>query len=261
MLSTPAPIRVWEHNFAVYRRVWRSNVLGAFVQPLLYLLGMGIGVGALVDQGANSLELLDGISYFAFIAPALLATTAMMISSQEAMWPVVDGFMWTYAYRSMAATPLTPQQIVSGVALWQVTRAGISVAGVAAVLVFFDETRSFGLLLAVPFGALTGLAFSIPLTAWSSTRERESSFPSIQRFVIVPLFLFGGAFYPVDQLPGWMQPIVKATPLWHGVQLCRDAVLQRLEAADTMVHVGVLCAYVVVGLAVCRTTYARRLAE
>ena len=90
MLSTPAPIRVWEHSFAIYRRIWRSNVLGGFVQPLLYLVGMGIGVGALVDSGANSLELLDGLSYFAFIAPALLATTAMMVSSQEAMWPVVE---------------------------------------------------------------------------------------------------------------------------------------------------------------------------
>ena len=131
MLSTPAPVRVWEHSFAIYRRIWRSNVLGGFVQPLLYLIGMGLGVGALVDSGANSLELLDGLSYFAFIAPALLATTAMMVSSQEAMWPVVESFMWSYSYRSMAATPLTPGQIVSGVALWQATRAAISVAGVA----------------------------------------------------------------------------------------------------------------------------------
>jgi lipooligosaccharide transport system permease protein len=177
------------------------------------------------------------------------------------MWPVVESFMWSYSYRSMAATPLTPGQIVSGVALWQATRAAISVAGVAIVLLFFDETRSLGLLLTIPFGALTGLAFSVPLTAWSSTRDRETSFPSIQRFVIMPLFLFGGTFYPVDQLPGWMHPIAKATPLWHGVQLCRDAVLHRLEMADTLVHVGVLCAFVGVGLAVCRITYARRLAE
>ena len=218
-------------------------------------------MGALVDGGTNSLELLDGLSYFAFIAPALLATTAMMVSSQEAMWPVVEGFSWSYSYRSMAATPLTPRQIVFGIALWQATRAAIAVTGVAVVLLFFDETRSAGLLLAIPFGALTGLAFSVPLTAWSSTRERETSFPSIQRFVIVPLFLFAGAFYPIEQLPGWMQTIARMTPLWHGVQLCRDAVLDRLEVADTLVHVGVLLAFVVVGLAVCRVTYAKRLAE
>ncbi len=169
--------------------------------------------------------------------------------------------MWSYSYRSMAATPLTPGQIVSGVALWQATRAAISVAGVAAVLLFFDETRSPGLLLAIPFGALTGLAFSVPLTAWSSTRDRETSFPSIQRFVIMPLFLFGGTFYPVEQLPGWMQAFAKVTPLWHGVQLCRDAVLERLEVPDMLLHLGVLCAFVAVGLAVCRITYARRLAE
>jgi lipooligosaccharide transport system permease protein len=261
MLSTPAPVRVWEHSFAIYKRIWRSNVLGAFVQPLLYLLGMGLGVGSLVDRGTDSLALLDGVSYFEFLAPALLATTAMMVSSQEAMWPVVEGFMWSYSYRSMAATPLTPGQIVSGIALWQTTRAAIAVTGVAIVLACFDDTRTFGLLLAIPFGALTGLAFSAPITAWASTREREHSFPSIQRFVIVPLFLFGGAFYPVDQLPGWMQPVARVTPLWHGVQLCRDAVLHRLELADTLTHVAVLGAFAVVGMAICRRTYARRLAD
>jgi lipooligosaccharide transport system permease protein len=258
--STPAAVRVWESHLAVYRRIWRSNVIGAFITPLLYLLGMGLGVGGLVDGSGRS-DLLDGLSYLAFLAPALLATTSMMSASQDSMWPVMDGFMWSYAYRAMASTPLGARDIVAGVALWHATRAAIGVTGVAAVLVLFDDTRSAGLLLAIPFAVLTGLAFAMPITAWSSTRTREQSFPAIQRFIIVPLFLFGGAFYPVGQLPGWLQPVARVTPLWHGVELCRGAVVGRLGVAAACGHVAVLLAFTLAGWVVCVRTYERRLAE
>lgn len=259
-MSTPAAVRVWESHFTLYRTIWRSNVMGAFVQPLLYLLGMGLGVGALVDRGGDSDRLLDGLTYFEFLAPALLATTGMMISAGESLWPVMGGFKWQRTFHAQAASPLSPGEITAGLALWQATRAVISVAGVAVVLLLFDSTRSPGLLLAVPFGALTGLAFAAPITAWSATREREVSFPSIMRFGITPLFLFGGAFYPIDQLPGWLEPVAKVTPLWHGVQLCRGAVHDRLALGDALVHVGVLSAFVVLGWMGARLAFARRLA-
>jgi lipooligosaccharide transport system permease protein len=98
-MSTPAAVRVWESHFRLYRTIWKSNVMGAFFQPLLYLLGMGLGVGALVDRGSDSAQLLDGLTYFQFLAPSLIATSAMMITSAEAMWPVLGGF------RSPAASP------------------------------------------------------------------------------------------------------------------------------------------------------------
>ncbi len=121
-MSTPGAVRVWENSFAVYKRIWRSNLLGSFVQPLLYLLGMGIGVGTLVDEGPSSSEILGGVDYFAFLAPALLATTAMIVITQEAMWPVMDGFTWSNAYRAMAATPLRALDVAAGVSLWHATR-------------------------------------------------------------------------------------------------------------------------------------------
>ncbi|HUF99238.1 MAG TPA: ABC transporter permease, partial [Ilumatobacter sp.] len=138
---------------------------------------------------------------------------------------------------------------------------GIAVAGVATVLAFFPSTRSWGLLVAVPFGVLTGIAFSAPMAAWSSTRETDNSFPSLMRFVITPLFLFGGAFYPIDELPGWLQAVAKVTPLWHGVELCRNAVHHRLTAADTIVHVAVLLGFILVGMVIIQNTFARRLAK
>lgn len=259
-MSTPATIRVWESHFTLYRTVWRSNVMGALLQPFLYLLGMGVGVGALVDRGDSAERLLDGLSYFQFLAPGLLATTGMMISAQESLWPVMGGFRWQRSYHAQAASPLSPGEITGGLALWQATRALISVGGVAAVLALFTETRSSGLLLAVPFGALTGVAFAAPLTAWSATRERDTSFPSVMRFVIMPLFLFGGAFYPVSQLPDWMEPVAKITPLWHGVELCRGAVHHRLGVNDAIGHCAFLSLFAIVGWFVSRRAFATRLA-
>ncbi len=258
-MSTPAPIRVWESHFRLYRTIWRSNVMGAFVQPFLYLLGMGLGVGALVDRGSGSAELLDGLTYFQFLAPALIATSAMMVTSAEAMWPVLGGFKWQSGYHAAAATPLSPGEIATGVGLWHATKALIAGSGVAVALVFFDGTRSPGLPLAVLFGGLTGVAFSSAITAWTATRDEDRSFPTINRFVITPLFLFGGAFYPIDQLPEWLQWVAKATPLWHGVELTRNAVNEQLEWDSTAVHVGYLSLFVVLGWLSARRSFAKRL--
>ena len=92
----------------VYRKIWRSHILLAFGQPLLYLLAMGLGVGALIDDNNASVESLGGISYFEFLAPALLATTAMISAGQASLWEVLDRFLWSNRYRAMAATPLSP---------------------------------------------------------------------------------------------------------------------------------------------------------
>jgi lipooligosaccharide transport system permease protein len=261
-MSTPPPLRVWENNFAIYRRIWRSNLLGSFVQPLLYLLGMGVGVGSLVDADPGSTTTLGGVDYVAFLAPALLATTAMMVVTQEALWPVMDGFVWTNSYRAMTATPLRPADVAAGIGLWHATRAALSATGVAAVLLLVPSTRSWGLLLAVPFAVLTGLAFSGPVTAWSSSRDSggDQSFPVIMRFGIVPMFLFAGAFYPITQLPGWLQVVARVTPLYHGVELCRGAVLGTLAVGAAAVHIAVLAAFWLAGFLSCRVTFARRLA-
>jgi lipooligosaccharide transport system permease protein len=259
-MSTPAAIRVWEGHLAVYRRIWRGHALGAFVQPMLFLLGMGVGVGGLVDRG-NGGDVLGGVSYFSFLAPALLATTAMFSTANEGLWPVMDGFTWSQSYRSMTTTPLRPLDVVNGVAVWHATRAAIGVAGVAAVLACFDETRSWGLIAAIPCGVVTGLAFSLPFAAWSATRVSDQSFPAIMRFVVTPMFLFAGAFYPLEQLPGWLHPVAYATPLWHGVEVARKLTLNTLGIGAFAVHIAVQAAYVFAGWAACRITYRRRLAQ
>jgi lipooligosaccharide transport system permease protein len=258
-VSTPAAIRQWESHFRLYRTIWKSNVMASVVQPFLYLLGMGVGVGALVDKGTHATTSLGGLTYLQFLGPALIATTAMLVTAGEAMWPVLGGFKWQSGFHAAAATPLAPGDIAAGVFLWQGTKALIAGGAVALTLVVFPDTRSPGLILAVLFGGLTGLAFSALITAWTATREQDISFPNINRFVVTPLFLFGGAFYPLTKLPVWLQWVAKVTPLWHGVELTRAAANGRLTLTATAEHVAALLVFIGLGWVLARRTFAKRL--
>jgi lipooligosaccharide transport system permease protein len=159
----------------------------------------------------------------------------------------------------MTATPLRPSEVMSGTALWLGTRVVLASGAVILVLVQFDDTRTWGLVYALGFAILTGLSYAVPMSAWTSTRQSDASFPALMRFGLIPMFLFAGVFYPVDQLPAWVRPIAYLTPLYHGVELCRDAVLERLELWPTLIHVGVLVGVVAVTLAIAARTFTRRL--
>ncbi len=258
-MTTPPALRVAYRDLVFYRRIWKANFIAAFVQPMLYLLGIGMGVGRLVDSGPDSADVLSGMPYFAFYSSALLATTAMFTASQEAMWPTMDGFQWSNAYRAMVSTPIEPRDVATGLTIYHAGRTAVGASGVALVLALFDDTRSWGLVAAVPAAVLTGLAFAVPIAAWTSTRTGDSSFPAILRFGIMPMFLFGGAFYPIEQLPDGLQPVAWITPLWHGVELCRGAVLGGLGAGEAVMHLGVLTTFVTVGWIACTVAFQRRL--
>jgi len=260
-MTSPAAFRVAYRELVLYRTMWRANMLAAFVQPLLYLLGIGFGVGTLVDKGPASTDLLAGVSYLAFYATALPATTAMFTSSQQALWPTMDGFQWSNAYRAMMATPLQPIDLATGLALYFATRVTIGSTGVAAALMLFDDTRAWGLVGVIPSAVVTGLAFAMPIAAWTATRSTDASFTLILRFGLVPMFLFGGAFYPISQLPDILRPIAMVTPLWHGVELCRGWVLGGTSATTMAMHALVLAGFAGGGWAMCTITFARRLRQ
>jgi lipooligosaccharide transport system permease protein len=259
MAATPAPIRVLEWNIAVYKRLWRANLVTSFVQPLLYLVGIGIGVGSLVNRNASSTDVLGGVTYAQFLAPGLLATTAMMVSSTESTWPVLDGFKWRRYYTAMTSTPIEVADIVLGHLIWLAFRLVIACTAVAAAMAIVPQTRSIGLLLAVPAAVLCGLSVGMPTTAWAATREVDTAFAAFQRFVIIPLFLFAGAFYPVSQLPEWVRWFAYLTPVWHGVELCRGATLNDLSPAAAVGHVAYMAAWTVGGTLAALPIFRRRL--
>lgn len=259
--SLNGPVRVVEGKLLLFRRVWKANLLTSFFQPLFYLLAMGVGVGSLVNQNSGSDDLLGGVSYVAFIAPGLLATTGMVLASVESSWPVLGGFKWDRGYLAISATPLDAIDIVIGHLGWIALRALIACTAVASVMALIPDTRSSGLVPAVVFAVITAVSIAMPTAAYAATRQNDGGFAAYQRFVITPLLLFGGAFFPVSQLPSLVRMVAYVTPLWHGVELCRGAALHTLSPGAAAGHLAYLALWIVVGTSVALRLFRRRLAS
>ena len=257
-MSTPPALRIFEHQLVGYRRIFRGTLFVSFAQPLLYLLAFGVGIGALIDDDAGATSRIGDVSYLAFVAPGLLAAGCMVTGMVDSTWPVMAAIKWTRQYHGMLASPLTTTDVVHGQMLWITFRSAITAVAVGLVLLVPDETRSIGIVGSMAAAILTGLAFGVPISAWSAYIERESHFSGLQRFVITPMYLFAGAMFPVTQLPRPFRVVAYGTPLYHGVTLSRDFALRTLDAS-AFVHLGVLVGFVVVGYLAALRTFPRRL--
>jgi len=247
-------LRCW---LVVYRRIWRSSIASSFLGPLFYLGAMGYGLGSLVD--AHGTASLGGVSYLQFVAPAILATQAMQSAISESTFPVFGSVKWNKLYIAAQATPLRPADIFRGHLLFITLRITLNSAVYLVVMAAFGAVRSAWLILGLPAAVLLGLAFAAPTAAWAVTRQVETSFNYVFRFGMIPLMLFSATFFPLSQLPGWLRPVAYATPLWHGVALCRGLSLGTLSPAAAAIHVGYLAVLAGIGVWAGDRTYRRRL--
>src|SRR5580704_588890 len=247
-------LRYWTTN---YRRTWRGTIYSSVLNPVLYLGAIGIGLGTLVNKHGSAK--LGGISYLAFLAPGLLAAAAMETGIGESTYPVLGSVKWRRTYYAAVSTPLRPADLFHGHLLFTTMRLVMNCAVFMVVMVAFGAAQSPWVLAALPVAVLTGLAFAAPIEAWAITVLKDTSFALIFRFGLIPLFLFSGTFFPVSQLPGWAQPIAYATPLWHGVALCRSLSLGTATIGEALLHIGYLAALTAAGIVAGNRTYARRL--
>jgi lipooligosaccharide transport system permease protein len=255
--ATPPWMRSMRYWLYQYKRTWRGSITTSFLYPVLYLAAMGVGLGSLVNHHVHS---VGGQSrYLDFIAPGLLASTAMQIGGNEAMYPVMAAIKWLRTYFAMLATPLTVADVLVGHLAWIGLRLVMVTTIYLGIMAAFGTVHSALAVLALPVGVLTGLAFAAPIAAFAATQTNDTGFSTIYRFGLIPLFLFSGTFFPIDRLPGWMQPVAQATPLYHGVALCRSLVLGGVPAGPTAAHLAYLVALSALGLAVATRTYRRRL--
>jgi lipooligosaccharide transport system permease protein len=239
-----------------YKRTWRSSLTVSFLEPLLYLAAMGVGLGTLVDRHVHH---VSGVSYLAFVGPGLLAAAAMQVGTSESTYPVMGAIKWVRTYHAMLATPLRVTDVLRGHLAWIAVRlvtVGTIFVGILAAFGLVDSAEAA---LAVPAAVLTGLAFAAPIAAFAATQEKDASFSVIYRFGVVPLFLFSGIFYPITRLPGWLQPVALATPLYHGAALCRSLVIGNAPVGASVAHAAYLASVTLGGYAVARVTYRRRL--
>jgi len=254
--STPPWVRSLHYWIAQYRRTWRGSITTSFLYPVLYLAAMGVGLGSLVNHHVHS---VGGVRYLDFLAPGLLASTAMQIGGNEAMYPVMAAMKWLRTYFAMLATPLTVLDVLIGHLAWIALRLLMVTTIYLLVMAAFGTVHSALAVLAIPVGILTGMAFAAPIAAFAATQLNDTAFTTIYRLGLIPLFLFSGTFFPIGQLPGWLQPVAQATPLYHGVALCRGLALGHLAAGPAAAHLAYLVVVSALGFAVATTTYRRRL--
>jgi lipooligosaccharide transport system permease protein len=251
--------RVFEHRFLQYRRTFRASIFSSFLSPALFLTAMGAGVGSYVSSSAA--PSLGGVSYLAFLAPGLLAATAMQSASFEATFPIMGGLVWNKIFHAMYATPISARDIALGNLAWIAARLTFIATVFTLILVLFGAAASPLVVLAIPVAVLTGLAFAAPIAAFSATQRTPDRFSNIFRFGITPLFLFSGTFFPLTSLPAVLQPLAWLTPLYHGVALARGLSLGTIveDPAFALVHLLALLAFIAAGTWALLITMERRL--
>jgi lipooligosaccharide transport system permease protein len=173
----------------------------------------------------------------------------------------MSGLIWSRSFVAMVASPLRAFDIALGFLGWVALRLTIVCSIYALVVVAFGAAASPGIVLAVPAGVLTGLAFAAPIAAYAATQRDDQGFNALFRFAITPLFLFSGTFFPVAQLPFLLQVVAWATPLYHGVALARGLALGYAwaEPVATVLHLAYLVTLTALGAAFAVRTFRRRL--
>jgi lipooligosaccharide transport system permease protein len=244
-LERAAPaLRVSEYYARLWQRYWLSWAVTAMLVPLLFLGALGLGLGGLVDEAGST---VDGLDYLAYVAPGLLAASAVLGASGESLWPVLGGVKWSRVLHGVAATPVTPGQIYAGYLTWVAIHVALNATLFLVVAALLGAIPSAWGVLAVPATVLGALACAAPLVAYAAGRESDMPFAVVMRVLIVPMFLFSGTFSPIDRLPDALQPVARLTPLWHAVELCRAATTGTLSLGSDLGHLAVLLAFVTAG--------------
>lgn len=242
-------VHFWEHQLWRFRKSFRATIVSGVMGPLMYLLGIGIGIGSQVD--VESAGLPTG-TYLEFVGPGLMAAAAMQLGASESLWQTSGSLRWRGNYVSVVATPLSIGQLFFGHVVWIGFRAFVGATFYLIVLALFGIPTQWEAVLAPLVGGLTAMAFAGPLSAytgWTTSRGgADQSFPMILRLGIIPMYLFSGAFYPIDQLPAALEVLARVLPVWHGVELVRALVVgTELSLASSLGHLAVLAAYILVG--------------
>jgi lipooligosaccharide transport system permease protein len=248
-------LRAYEHWVVSYKRLWRASVVSSVLNPILYLTALGVGLGKLVNHGAHPL----GVSYVSFVAPGMLVAAGMNIAAFESTWPVMAAIRWTRVYHAMLAAPLRVRDVMVGHQLYFASRVATSTGAYLLALAAFGTLHSPYAVLAWPVAVLVGVAFSAPMAAYSAIIPKDSYVAALFRFVVVPLFLFSGTFFPITRLPQGFRQVAYATPLWHGVDLARHLTLGTATWGPSLVHVAYLVVFAAVGLWLAERAYVRKL--
>jgi lipooligosaccharide transport system permease protein len=222
---------VAEHRIRAMRSYLQTLIATSIGNPFLYLFGLGVGLASLVHQSVGSAN-GSPVGYLAFVAPALLASAAVTVAAEECTYPMMMGFKWNPIFYGMNAAPISGNQIANGMIIGVFVRMFPTVVVYYVFMLIFGAVPSSLGVLDIFVATFTGLSVGLAIMSFTSTiTEDKGQMAIIQRFIIVPLFLFSGTFFPLSTLPVYLQWIGWISPLWHGTELGRDLTYGQVEPA------------------------------
>lgn len=206
--------RVWQRNFTVYTKLYKSSIAFNFVEPILYLVALGFGLGGFVKE-------INGMPYINFIAPGLIASSSMFATASECTYGTYIRMTYQKTFDAILATPVNIDDLVAGELMWGATKSVFYGSIITLVISFFGLIDSAAIILIVPVLFLSGLIFAETAVIAAATVPGIDSFSYFFTILLTPSFLFSGIFFPLDTLPAIVTKIAFFTPLYHLVNICR----------------------------------------
>jgi lipooligosaccharide transport system permease protein len=247
----PGALAVWRRNILVWRKLLVPAILMNFGEPMIYLVGLGFGLGRFVGE-------MSGMSYFAFLSSGIIASSAMTTASFEGMYSVFTRMVPQKTYDAILATPLEIDDILAGEMLWCATKSLFSGMAILAVATALGVVGSWEALWAIPVVFLIGLCFAGLALIMSSLAYNYDFFNYYFVLIITPMYILCGVFYPVESLPAALQGAVQFLPLTHAVMLTRPLVAGA-ELIQPLLHITVLMLYAAVSYSIALVLVRRRL--
>jgi lipooligosaccharide transport system permease protein len=251
---------VVEARVMIFMKYLPALLSVAVANPFLYLLAVGVGVGKLINSHSGG---VDGVKYLTFLAPALLATAAIQNALDEVVFPTLEGFKWNKSFFAINATPISAKQIANGVLIAAMSRVLFSVTVYGTIIYLFHGFTTSRGWLAIPTALAAAAAFGafiMGVAAW--TTNDDSFFMVLNRFIIMPLFLFSGTFYQLSSMPIYLRWVGWLSPLWHSTELGRYLTYgHHISTGMFIFHITYIVAMFTIGITFAHKQFERRLSR
>jgi lipooligosaccharide transport system permease protein len=237
-LEPAALAGVMSRDVSIFGRYWKSTTFSSIVQPTIYLLAFGLGFGALYKHVGHQ-------TYVQYVATGVVATAVLFSSAFPGMFNTFIRWQFQRTYDAVLAAPVDVEELITAEILWISLRAGVYGLAPLLVGIAFGLQPEAGMLLVVPIGFVTGFGFAAFGVTIAAVAKTIDNFNYITSAVLTPMFLVAGTFFPVSSLPAGIRTVAQFNPLYHCVQLVRDASLGGLSTAD-LGHLAVLVGFALV---------------
>lgn len=227
-----ATLRIFARHMTVFKKIWFTNIMFNFIEPLLYLSAMGYGLGSFVQD-------MEGLAYIQYIAPGMVASSSMFAASFECTYGSFVRLHYQKTFQAMLAGPVTVRDIVAGDILYGTFKSMVFGAVILTVITALGQVQSWWGLLIPFFLAIPGLTFSLLALCYTGITKNIDNFNYYVTLFLTPAYLFSGVFFPISSMPGWVQAVAWFNPIYHSVEVCRAMALGT-NNPGLLVHAGVL---------------------